>query len=369
MFGRRIIRPVPLCLAACVATAAPARVEAQVAEAPAPQQAGGPGRLVEAADPFRPNFVIRLSPDVGPGRHVGLIAPPLAPPPAGDLAGRIEAVVADAVKKVYSPPPAFGPAVVLRRNPNVGIGRNEGNFGALQQKTAEFRPILRGEYGFARLVCSPTKEQRLPIARAGLKALEQAAQAHVDWEKNRNQVVGGRLVERPAIIDVRGFIQKALVAAVRANVAADQAEAYRVELAARAANQKRAAVLGFVARLDQALILSREQRARIEAVVSTRWDEPWAQGLRESALSGEAYPMVPDEVLSDILNDEQTAIWNSLPRITFSSTGLIFGVITNQAPLDEAFSDEEALRDALEPTVEAASASATQPRSGTEATP
>ena len=201
-----------------------------------------------------------------------------------------------------------------------------------------------------RVICNPSKEERLPIARAGLKALEEAAKTYMDWQNNQNMVVGGRLVERPANPDTRKFIQDALAASVKVQLSPGQYERYRVELDARSAEQKRVAVLNLVAKLDQALILSPEQRDQISGSLSSHWQEAWAQGFQSFNLENQYIPMIPDHLVADHLNANQKTIWAGLQKVTFSSNGLGFGmnVQAENQPLDDEFSDEAAIAVAKE---------------------
>jgi hypothetical protein len=266
---------------------------------------------------------------------------PARPPGAGDLRIDVDKVLKATLKQLLpGPPVAVAPraeGMVIRQNINVN--------NMIQQWTTQFRPILKVEYLFVRVVCNPTKEQRIPIARAGLKALDEAAKKYVDWQNNQNRVVGGRLVERPAIPDTRKFIQDALAAAVKATLSSSQSEWYRAEIEARSAEQKRVAVVNLLAKLDQALILSLEQRDKIKDALSSHWNEPWAQGFQSFNLDDQYLPMLPDPLISTFLNDEQKKVWAGTQKITFNSNGLGFGMNMNNEPLDDAFSDAEALRE------------------------
>lgn len=240
-------------------------------------------------------------------------------------------------------------AVTVLAAPLEPGGRGNANAMMVKQWTTQFRPILQVEYLFVRVVCDPTKEQRILIARAGLKALDESAKKYVDWQQNRNRVVGGRLIERPAIPDTRHFIQDALAAAVKANLSASQAERYRVEIEARAAEQKRVALLNLVAKLDQVLVLSPEQRDKIKESLSAHWNEGWSQGFQNFNLDDQYLPMIPDPVISAHLNDEQKKVWNSTQKIMVNSNGMSVGMAMNNSPLDEAFSDAEALKEDPKP--------------------
>lgn len=248
----------------------------------------------------------------------------------------VEKKAADAIA------PARAEVRVQLAAPMVINGNLNGN-GVLQW-TKQFRPILVVEYLFMRVICNPSKAERMPIAGAGLKALDEAAKAYLDWQNNQNMVVGGRLVERPANPDTRKFIQEALAAAVKAHLSSSQYERYRVELDARSAEQKRVAVLNLVAKLDQVLVLSPEQREQISGSLSSRWDESWAQGFQSYNLENQYIPMVPDQLVADHLNANQKTIWAGLQKVTFNSNGLGFGmnIQAENQPLDDEFSDEAA---------------------------
>ena len=192
---------------------------------------------------------------------------------------------------------------------------------------------------------TPRRNSGSRSPRAGLKALDEAAKKYVDWQNNQNRVVGGRLVERPAIPDTRQFIQEALAAAVKAHLSSSQSESYRAEIEARSAEQKRVAVVNLLAKLDQTLILSPEQRDKIEESLSSHWSDAWAHGFQSFNLDDQYLPMVPDSLVSTFLNDEQKKVWAGTQKITFNSNGLSFGMTMNNGPLDDAFSDAEALRE------------------------
>ncbi|AGA27738.1 hypothetical protein [Singulisphaera acidiphila] len=232
------------------------------------------------------------------------------------------------------------PVIIFNKDLNIGGDLN----GVVLQWTRQFRPILQVEYLFMRVICDPSKEERLSIACAGLKALDEAAKTYTDWQKNHNMVVGGKLVERPATPDTRKFIQDALAVAVKAKLSPSQYERYRVELDARSAEQKRAAILSLIVRLDLSLVLSAEQREQIRGSLSSHWDEAWTQGLQSLNLENQYIPMIPDPLVVKYLNANQTTIWTGLQKVTINASGLGFGLNIQGAdqPLDDEFSDEVA---------------------------
>ncbi|WP_406694890.1 hypothetical protein V5E97_27990 [Singulisphaera sp. Ch08] len=213
--------------------------------------------------------------------------------------------------------------------------------------TRQFRPILQVEYLFLRMVCNPSKEERLPIARAGFKSLDAAAKSYLEWQNNQNMIVAGRLVERPANPDPRKMIQNALVDSAKTHLSSSQFERYRAELDARSAEQKRVAILNLVAKLDHSLVLSPEQRDQISESLSSHWEEAWAQGFQSFSLDNQYFPMVPDPLVAKHLNANQKTIWSGLQKVTFNSNGLgsFMNAQAQNLPLDDEFSDEVAQED------------------------
>lgn len=246
-------------------------------------------------------------------------------------------------KKITAVAPAREPEQVQLAAPVV-IVRNANVNGIVGQWTRQFRPILHVEYLFMRVICDPSKEERLSIACAGLKALDEAAETYAVWQKNQNMVMGGKLVEQPATPDTRKLIQDALAAAVKAKLSPSQYERYRVELNARATEQKRTAILNLIVRLDQSLVLSAEQREQIRGSLSSHWAEAWAQGHQSFNLETQYIPMIPDPLVADYLNANQKTIWTGLQKVTINASGLGFGmnVLGVNQPLDDEFADEVA---------------------------
>ncbi|WP_074315379.1 hypothetical protein [Singulisphaera sp. GP187] len=259
------------------------------------------------------------------------IAPP--PPPVAAPARPAEAVKAT-TKKAQIVVPALG---VVNRVRLVDGAAN----GMVEQWKRQYLPILRVEYRFVRTVCNPSKEQRIPIARAGFKALDEAAKDYVDWQVNRNQpmLAGGA---RPAAPDPRKRIQDALVAVVKSGLSPSQVERYRVELEARAAEARRVAILNFVAKLDQSLILSADQRSKLTDSLTSHWDEAWGVGLQNYNLDDLYVPMIPNQFVSMYLNDAQNRVWSGFQKVSLDYQNFFGGINMRDGPLDDEFADEVA---------------------------
>jgi hypothetical protein len=238
-------------------------------------------------------------------------------------------VAATAKAKVIRPAPA----------PVAEMAADENRKAMVEQWTTQFRPILQVEYQFLRTACAPTREQRRPIARAGQEALRVAAAQFADWQLNRNRVVGG-LLKRPTQPDVHKIIQEALTAAGEAHLSPGQRQRYRHEVEARAAERKQGALLSLVAKLDQCLVLSAEQRDKMMESLSSHWDNAWTQELQISSLDDPYFPVIPDQLVVPFFNGPQKEVWAGAQKVTRVSYGLVAGMMMDDGPLDDEFPDE-----------------------------
>ncbi len=113
------------------------------------------------------------------------------------------------------------------------------------------------------------------------------------------------------------------------------------------------AILNYVVKLDQMLLLSDDQRTKLIRSLSTHWDEPWAVGLQalNRNLQVEYLPSVPDSLISPYLDDRQKEIWSGIPKVKMSLNSTAAMPLTQAGanmiddPIDEDFSDQVA-RDA-----------------------
>jgi hypothetical protein len=115
-------------------------------------------------------------------------------------------------------------------------------------------------------------------------------------------------------------IQAGFAVAVEALLSPEQAARYADETAKREANRRRVAVQSVVARLDQNLRLSAEQRERLCASLPEHWKDSWSQQLW---IGNENLPPIPEKAVATILNPAQLKIWKSIPK---SGDVMFFGV-------------------------------------------
>jgi hypothetical protein len=242
-------------------------------------------------------------------------------------------------KKVQVIGPAVGGGVVIQPQP---AQRNLKPM--IQNQTEQFRTALWSEYLFAVNVCGLTKEQRRPIAIAGERALRDAAKTMVEWPHQPRRVGVG---QNPVMPDPRKLIQEGLAAAVKANLSPELSARYREELEKRDADRKRVTVLNLIEKLDEALVLSADQRARLAESLSTHYNENWWGGL-ELYMNNQGYfPFIPNQFIVPILTDAQNQVWSGTQKIQVGPWNR-HGLAQNLAVADEALQEaakEEARKD------------------------
>lgn len=275
-------------------------------------------------------------------KSVVVIKKAVAEPPPAPAAN-----VADKPVRVLRAAPAAR-AVVTRKAAPAAVGGGGGavvfaaapvalnNNGQVMQFMQQFRPLLRAEYHIVRVVCQPSPEQRKSLARAGEQALRDAAVKYADM-MTRPMTMAQR-----AALEPRKLIREGLGRAVRITLSGEPVEKYQAEIARREASRKQLGVRNLVARIDQELVLSPEQRDKVAEALTAHWDDSWCQSLEMFMYNYQYLPMIPDQYVTPILNDAQKKVWRSIQKIQsfWGGFGIMGGVMN-----DDPFEDEE-LREA-----------------------
>ena len=208
-----------------------------------------------------------------------------------------------------------------------------------QQFTTQFRQLLKAELHFVRVVCQPTKPQYQPISVAGEKAMKRAVKEFAEVQKKMMR--GVRAGEQPGYPDPRKLITDGLSQSIKATLSAEQAARYQEELDKRAVNRKQVALRNLVAKLDQDLILTAEQRGKLTESLSAGWKDAWGQSLEMLFYVENYFPSLPDSDVLPILNDTQKEVWRGTVKADngfWGWNGLAFvqgAVMEEEAWLDE----------------------------------
>jgi hypothetical protein len=184
----------------------------------------------------------------------------------------------------------------------------------IPQFTQQYRPMLAPELNFIRQVCDLVPEQRPKIKAAGDAGVKEAALKMAELQGGRMRGGAVRVTVQP---DPRRIIREALAKALQETLTPEQLAKYTEEATQRTVLRKRAAILCVVARLDDTLCLTAEQRDKIAASITSAWQDKWEQWLMLSAYGDQYFPTVPDQLVASHLNADQKSVWNGLQKVEF----------------------------------------------------
>ena len=171
----------------------------------------------------------------------------------------------------------------------------------------KFRPLLMAELNFVREVCDPTPEQYRAIKDESERNLKAVARKHAELQKRmmrRGGVQMGNASPEP-----HKLIRDSLTKTVKLTLNDEQLARYQAELDQRTKSRREAAIHNLVARLDQDLVLSSEQREKVAESLLAHWNETWTQQIEQMVSGNQTYPNVPDRYVVPILTPPQRKIW------------------------------------------------------------
>ncbi len=208
----------------------------------------------------------------------------------------------------------------------------------IPEAIASFRPILRVEFRLVKARCKLTKDQRRSIALAGERALRATSRQYTEVQVKRR---GPRNVGDYPFPDPRAAIQQALAKAVKDAASGEEAAHYETEVSRQNAFRREAMILSLVARIDDDLCLSNEQREQVRQSLQTHWADSWSLPL-EMFQYLQTFPSIDDEVIVPHLTESQKVIWRT---VTVNQRGLFVQTYSRDKPdADEVPEDEELKR-------------------------
>jgi hypothetical protein len=193
---------------------------------------------------------------------------------------------------------------------------------AVAQVEQEYRPyierMLKGEIAFMRRACDMDPAQREAVAKASQQylpdILRQCAVAQAQMMQGR------RPSQSPS--SATDVFQQRLVEIAGKSLRPEQIERYRRELELRSASRKRAVVDYMVARADQTLTLSAEQRETLAAALTKNYSDTWEKCLSIWMNNVQYMPSIPDTHISPLLSEEQKTVWRGLQKLGDVNVGM-----------------------------------------------
>jgi len=201
------------------------------------------------------------------------------------------------------------------------------------QYVRQFRPMFRAEYYFIRNTCGLNTDQRKQLARLGETAVKAAARQFVEAQQ---KMMRGGWRPGPDYPDPRKLVEQELARVMSPLLSHDQESRYKAELEKRAASRKQVVIDNLVAKLDQDLVLSADQRTRLVESLSTNWKDAWGQSFEMLMNIDSFFPNIPDQIVAPILTDNQKEVWRRIPKNSNVFWGFSFGGrIVENDPLDD----------------------------------
>jgi hypothetical protein len=201
------------------------------------------------------------------------------------------------------------------------------------QFVQQFRPVFRTEYYFIRGTCDLTPDQRRQLAELGEQAVQATARQFA--EAQQKMMRGGW---RPGVKppDAQKLLEQELIKSIASFLTPEQQYRYKEEIEKRAASRRQVAVDNIVARIDQDLVLTTDQRGKLAAALLARWDDSWVQSLDMLMNVENFFPSIPDDVVAPILSESQRDAWRRIPKNQGMFWGVNFGgVVQENDPLDD----------------------------------
>lgn len=278
-----------------------------------------------------------------PAWNTVLVAPVAAPAAVAVQAAAEDAAEAPApqpaVEEEAVPVEVFigaaAPAIQIEAAAAVGVEVDED--AQLAPLRAQYEPLLRAELSFANRVCKFSDEQRRQAIAAGVRWLEEFARQQVNGNKNQQ---GGLFVlwavgvrQQPA--DPAEAAESQLMQLVESVLTDQQKGEYESQLAHRTAFARQAIIDSMIAKMDETMDLSVEQRATLTKTLLARWDENWAPPVEAFIHMNEYVPSIPDEYVTPHLTEEQKKIWNGLQKVSFGRHNFGFNQFFNDAGIDD----------------------------------
>ena len=278
--------------------------------------------VAQVAPPPRAVEIRRLELDPGPDRGV-----PVAPPPPV-----VEIQVAMPFQVALpAPAPVEKPAddfpvdvfAALEKKPDVpnveadiAVAMPAGAVVDLdplvQQFLPQFRQLTKIETHLVQRICKLSKDQRKAIEKESDKIAKAASKKYAEFQQKMMQ---GQWIGGEAYPDPRNILQDCFAPFLKTCLTAEQSTRYRAELERRKEDRKQVTIRNLVAKLDEDLVLTAEQRQKLVDSLSKNWDNAWAQSLEMFQYNNnDSFPNVPDQFVTPFLNKTQTLVWQGITK-------------------------------------------------------
>jgi hypothetical protein len=223
----------------------------------------------------------------------------------------------------------------------------------------QLRPLARAQLHVVKAACATSKEEQAKLARDGEQVLEEAAKKFAENQLAMQRGLGIRFGQDVA--NPREMIRDGLLALVKAQLPADRAKHYQAEVDEQIANQFRISARNLVARFDEELVLSNEQREKISEALAKSKDSA-IKNFEGNSYNGPYLPAVPDNLVTPFLNPSQVRIWQGTQKVTFGPNFSAMGINGLQVSEEDLIEyDEPAEKSGVKPIAPVPAPATTKP--------
>jgi hypothetical protein len=216
----------------------------------------------------------------------------------------------------------------------------------IRNMEAQFRPqfehMLYVELAFLRRVCKPEANSFAAVARAAKADVQGPVHEYVvsQYTARRGPAGGSNAA------DPRSEIQQRLVPLVKDKFGPEKAQIYRQECDKRAEARKHAVVMNVIAAVDERLILTTAQRAKLVQSLSVNYENSWDQNAMMFAFNNQNFvPSIRDESIVPLLDEQQKGVWKDTVK---QNRQVFFGQVFQNALGGDATEIQEIARIAVE---------------------
>ena len=185
-----------------------------------------------------------------------------------------------------------------------------------RQYTSRMKPFLQAELVFIQGVCAADRKQYEAIATDANTRFRRAVREYavaMNGIQQRGMRAGQQSVPQPETL-----IQKEVAPILKARLSPEQFKRYEKECHDRVDRRKRAVVMNLVVKLDEDLRLTGDQRSKLVEVLTENYQNNWDQWIELIHHSIHATPNIPQQCLTQVLNEDQQKVWMQLPKTNAS---------------------------------------------------
>jgi len=218
-----------------------------------------------------------------------------------------------------------------------------------QNTLGQLSPIFRLELRTLTSVAAPTPAQRREIAIEAGRGVKELAR-NLAAINNGNRPVGRAVSARS---DPRKLIHDSVAAAAKSKLTPEQFIRFQAESEQKTQDRREVVLLNIVAKIDQLLILSPDQRGKLQESLRAQWDDRIYPQIEMLVTYDAYFPAIPDAQIRPILTDAQRKVWQDVQKINFGTIRMANG-FNNAAfqanpPGDEDADVKAALADEVKP--------------------